>query len=116
MTIKTQFFSKSARETKKVTFFDMELTLRKLTRSELSKIEKWLSPNGVWDAKRFSQHELKLIQQSVVDDQGKLVFDDEDLDKLGEMPGAEMTELEHEVMVLNGMIKRKDDVLGESNP
>ena len=118
MTIKSDFFAKSKRETKTVQFFGMDLTLRKLTRSELTKIEKWMRPKGVLDEQRFDQHELKLIQQSVVDADGKLVFDDEDLDKLGEMPGAEMSELEYEVMVLNGMIKPKEakaDVLGESN-
>lgn len=115
---KDEFFAKGKLKSKKVDWFDGQLIVKQLPKSELIEFQAWVRPGGKLDDDRFKNRELKLLQLSVygVDDPAVRMFDEDEIEALSQMPGAEMDRLCYEVMLINGYMDPidTDDVLGKS--
>jgi len=111
---RAELLAKAEPATKQISIAGLgELTIKKLTKSELCRFQQWRQPKGKLNDERDSQRDLKLIQMSVLDG-GELMFADSELALLGDLPGKEMDELAYEVMLFNGYMTEVDvDLLGK---
>ena len=95
-----------------------DVTIRQLSKSELCEYQKWLRPKGTLSDANYAKRDLMLVCMAVVDDQGNRILTIDDMDAVGNMPGAAIDELTYEVMVVNGYMAEVSDeleLLGKSD-
>lgn len=91
-----------------------EVRIQSLTERERSRYDKGrFAPDGSWDTDAFVRARRLLIVLCVVDDNGKRILTEEDVEALGEGDAGDMNVL-HEACVKHCGLERRADV-GEPN-